>query len=112
MPIANCIITSKSEINSDGSSDLIALWANHSKKSPEHMTINIIRSVEQLGNKYAIMANLLLPSIWSNVDISSIQTGLAKALTQHYRLNKSEVHVITSLVGSGMVVEAGKELKW
>ena len=112
MPIANCIITSKCQNNSDSSSNLIELWANESKMSLEHMTINILTSNEQLGNKYTIMANLLLPSIWSSSDISSLQLGLAKALSLYFNVSSKEVFVATSIVKSGMVVEAGKEVKW
>jgi len=112
MPIANCIITSKCQSHSASSSNLIELWANESKISSEHMTINIITSNEQLGNKYAIMATLLLPSIWSKSDITSLQVGLAKALTVHYDAPLEDVFISTTIVNSGMVVESGKEVKW
>lgn len=112
MPIANCFITSKCQINSDSSSNLIELWAKESKMSSEHMTINIITSTEQLGNKYAIVATLLLPSIWSKPDITSLQLGLAKALTLHYDVALEDIFISTNIVKSGMVVESGKEVKW
>ena len=112
MPIANCIITSKYQKNSDNSSRLIELWASESKKPSEHMTINIITSNEQLGKQYHIMASLLLPSIWSGSDISSLQIGLAKALALHFNASLSEVFVATTIVNSGMVVEAGEQVEW
>lgn len=58
------------------------------------------------------MATLLLPSIWSNSDISSLQIGLAKALTLHFNVSLKEVFISTNMVNSGMVVESGKEVKW
>ena len=76
------------------------------------MTINIIKSNEQLGNKYTIMADLLLPSIWPSSDISSLQLGLAKALSLYFNVSLDEVFVATCLVKSGMIIEAGKEVKW
>lgn len=112
MPMANCIITSECQDRSAGSSNLIELWANVAKKPSEHMTVNIITSEEQLGNKYAIMATLLLPSIWSKPDITSLQTGLAEALRLYYDVSIEDVFVSTSIVNSGMVVESGKEVKW
>jgi len=112
MPIANCIVTPKCQKRSDSSINLIELWSSESKISSEHMTINIITSSEQLGNKYTIMVTLLLPSIWSNSDISSLQMGLAKALTLHYNVSLEEVFILTNMVNSGMVVESGKEIKW
>ena len=112
MPIANCIITPKCQKGSDVSGNLIDLWASESKKSSEKMTINILTSSEQLGQQYTIIANLLLPSIWSSSDISSLQLGLAKALSLSFDLSSKEVFVSTSIVESGMVVEAGKEVDW
>ena len=112
MPIANCIVTPKCQKRSSSTSNLIELWSNESKISSEHMTINVITSNEQLGNEYTIMATLLLPSIWSNSDISSLQIGLAKALTLHFNVSLKEVFISTNMVNSGMVVESGKEVKW
>jgi hypothetical protein len=112
MPIANCIVTPKCQNGSGGSGNLIELWSSESKISSEHMTINIITSNEQLGNKYTIMATLLLPSIWSNSNVSSLQIGLAKALASHFKVSLKEVFISTNIVNSGMVVESGKEVKW
>ena len=91
---------------------MIELWASESKKSPEHMTINIITSSQQLGNKYPIMANLMLPSIWSSSDISLLQIGLANALSLYFNVSLEEVFVSTSIVNSGMLIEAGEEVEW
>lgn len=109
MPIANCIVTSDCH---EGSSNLLERWANESDQSSEHMTINIVVSDRQLGNNYSVMATLFLPTMWSSSGISSLQTGLARALAQHYGLAQSDVHVITCLVNSGMVVESGREIHW
>jgi hypothetical protein len=109
MPIANCTIASE---NSSCSEDLIELWASESGISPEHMTINIVAGSGQVGKKYAAMANLLLPSLWSDSEISSLQLGLARALAQHYAIPVAEVHVVTTIVTSGKVVESGREVEW
>jgi len=58
------------------------------------------------------MANLSLPSMWSTSDISSLQVGLAEALSLYFGFAIDEVHVITNIVTSGMVVESGQEIKW
>ena len=68
------------------------------------MTINIITSTEQLGNKYSIMVTLLLSSIWSKPDVTLLQIGLAKALTLHYDVSLEDVFISTNIVNSGMVV--------
>ena len=109
MPIANCIITQEC---TDTSGNLIELWAKASGVSAEHMTINIVNRQEQLGRQYKIMANLMLPSIWSKSNISSLQLGLASALSTHYLVEIDEVQVITHIVTSGLVVESGKEINW
>ena len=112
MPIANCIITSKCRSSLDLSESLITIWSNESKISSEHMTVNVIESNAQYGNEYAVMANLLLPSMWSCNAISSLQIGLANALAQYFDVTLNSVHVTTSIINSGMVVEDGKEIKW
>ena len=94
------------------SGNLIDLWSQEAGVASEHMTINVIVSDEQLGNKYKIMANLALPTLWSTSDISSIQVGLAKALSKYFIVEINEVHVITNIVASGTVVESGKEIQW
>lgn len=109
MPIANCIVTSDCRPDSN---NLIDLWANESGQPAEHMTINIITGTKQFGNRYPVMATLWLPSIWSRSDISSLQLGLATALAKYFNLTSSEVHVITRIVKSGMVVEDGEEIQW
>ena len=109
MPIANCIVASGCQ---QGSSDLVELWANESGQPSEHMTVNIIFSHDQVGAKYGVMATLSLPSIWSDAGISQLQLGLAKALATHFDLSLSEVHVVTSVVTSGLVVEEGEEVHW
>jgi hypothetical protein len=88
------------------------MWANESGKSADHMTINVMPSSQQFGKKYAVMANLLLPSIWSLEDISLLQVGLAKALAVNFGVALSTVHIVTSVIGSGLVVEDGKEIQW
>ncbi len=109
MPIANCIVTSECKA---GSGDLIEMWAGESGQSCEHMTINIVTSKQQLGKKYNVMATLYLPSLWPDSSISSLQIGLAKALSQYFSLPLSEIFIITNIVESGKVVAAGQEERW
>lgn len=112
MPIAHCMVAETYLKKVDGAYNLIELWAIESSKSSEHMTINIISNTEQHGKNYGIMANLLLPSVWSNKEISLLQMGLAKALSTYFKAPISDVHVVTTQVNSGMVIENGKEQKW
>lgn len=109
MPIANCFVAPDCP---QGSGNIIEFWAKESAQSSEHMTVNFIPSNQQLGDQYFVMATLLLPSMWSSSNISSIQTGLSKALAQYFNIAVDQVHVVTSIINSGMVVEAGQEIKW
>jgi len=109
MPIVNCVVNSNCPV---GNGDLIKMWAAESGQSSEHMTINIIKSIQQFGQEYTVMANLQLPSLWSDKDISQIQVGLANALAKYFDLNLNQVHIISNIVDSGLVVENGKELNW
>ncbi len=109
MPIANCVVTQSCKL---GSADLIEVWSRESGISSEHMTLNIISCEQQFGNAYAVMASLYLPSMWPSNKISAIQTGLAQALAECFELPLSDVHVITNIVSSGLVVERGQEVSW
>lgn len=109
MPIANCIISSECQ---QSSNDLVKMWAAESGQSAEHMTVNIIISKEQIGKKYGVVATLFLPSVWSDSDISSLQTSLAKVLANHFSLPLRQVLVISNIVNSGMVVENGQIVCW
>jgi len=109
MPIANCFV---SQNCSENSGDLIKIWADESGQSSEHMTINIISTKEQRGHQYSVMANLLLPSMWSKVHISSLQVGLAKALAEYFSIAIEQVHVVTNIIESSLVVENGQEITW
>ena len=109
MPIANCIITPDCVA---GTIDLIEVWANESGQSPEYMAINIMNSNDQFGYNYKVMANLYLPSLWSGPNASALQMGLAKVLSKYFKQAIDQVHIVTTIVESGMVVEAGQEQKW
>ncbi len=112
MPIANCIVSPQCFKRQEGSKKLIELWSKESGISSEHMTINIVTNAEQHGKRYEIMVNLFLPSLWSEYNISLLQTGLAKALSSHFNVTVNEIHIVTSLIHSGMAVEAGNQVEW
>lgn len=76
------------------------------------MTVNIITSQQQYGKAYAVMAHLLLPTAWSPAAVCALQTGLARALSISFALPARQVHVITTRVDSGLVVEDGQVQPW
>lgn len=109
MPIVNCIIAPNCP---EGSGDLIEFWSTESGHSSEHMTINVIESSRQMGKEYLVMATLSLPSMWSDSDVSSLQMGLSKAIGSFFSIANEQIHIVTHVINSGMVVEAGKEITW
>jgi hypothetical protein len=109
MPVANCIVSPDKR---SGAGDLIKLWSRESGISSENMTINIIVADRQFGRSYSVMADLLLPSMWSGQSISALQTGLTRALAHYFLLDLQEVLVATRIIPSGRVVENGEEVTW
>jgi len=109
MPIAQCFVTS--DLIGNGG-DLIELWSSTSGISKEHMTINLIAVQQQFGVRYPIMAQLQLPDIWSREQSQALQEGLSKALADFFQQPLSAIHLITSQVATGMVVEDGKTIHW
>lgn len=114
MPIANCFISPDCNSIPGRSQYLIRLWADYSgiPQVASEMTINLILSKEQKGKKYMAMAFLVLPSIWSKDDVSALQLGLSRALSEYYSISTDKVFIATSVVNSGLVVENGHEITW
>jgi hypothetical protein len=112
MPIANCYILSSLDTISVDESELISLWASKSNISSDEMTVNLIEVNKQVGKKYSVVAQLLLPSMWSRPKVSSLQTSLANAFSQCYKVPLEQVIVTTNIVESGLVVESGREVNW
>jgi hypothetical protein len=54
----------------------------------------------------------MLPSHWSKENISKLQLGLAKALSKCLRVSIKQVHIVTNIIDSGLVVENGEETTW
>ncbi len=109
MPIANCIITKPC---TESDSNLVELWAKEANIAQEHITINIIEAKKQLGNQYAIMSTLLLPSMWAKEQISLIQLALANSLAKYYNLDLIDIHIVTRIIESSLVLENGEVLHW
>jgi hypothetical protein len=114
MPIANCIINPELSAHTDLSdqTDIISIWSKQSGVAIEHMTINFVSSIAQLGKQYQVMATLQLPSIWSQEKISILQLGLATTLSKCFSIPSEQVHVVTSVIDSGLVVENGEQITW
>ena len=111
MPIANCFVTDELPPQSEIEA-LTNLWSDEAELGAEHMTINVIAGTQQSGALYRVMAFLYLPSLWSSQQVRRLQEGLAKALCRGFAVTPAEVHVITSILEPGYVVEAGETQVW
>ncbi|WP_146171277.1 hypothetical protein [Saccharospirillum sp. MSK14-1] len=70
--------------------------------------MNIITAQQQCGKSYPIIATLCLPSVWSTALVDQLQVGLAQALAVYFDQSLSDILVMTQIVQSGHVVEAGQ----
>jgi len=113
MPIANCYLDPLvlSSINSNKGA-LIDTWAVESGIKADQMTINIIAYSEQAGRQYQAIANLYLPSLWSEENVSSIQVGLARSIAAVGGVTPDKIMVMTQIIASGHVVENGGVVTW
>ena len=109
MPIANCFVASPTDHLA--AHTVVAAWSDRSGIDADEMTVNLVQ-VEQGGKRYAVMAWLYLPSLWSEEDLVALTEGLAAALADVFRVQSSAIQVVTSIVESGLVVEAGETLHW
>ncbi len=112
MPIANCLVNRVIYENVECDRSIVDMWASRSGVQPDAMTVNFMELLEQHGCSYDVMANLYLPSLWSDVEIDRLQVSLADALAEYFKVDHGKVHVITHVVSSGRVVEDGQLVKW
>ena len=108
MPIANCFLAPDEEPDVQA---IVAAWSQRSGIAADEMTVNVLRA-KQGGKGYGVMAWLYLPSLWSKEDVVALGEGLAAALADVVHVHASEAQVVTSIVTSGLVVEAGETLRW
>jgi hypothetical protein len=111
MPIVNCFV-GEDVLGGADLEELVPLWAEESGVGAEQMTINVVSPSIQVGAGYQVMAFLFLPSLWSSEDVRRLQLGLASALRRAFAVPAAEVHVLTSIVESGHVVEDGEIVDW
>jgi DNA-binding Xre family transcriptional regulator len=87
-------------------------WAEIIGVSEQDICINIINDYQQLGQKYSVLINLYLPSLWNKGEVKKIQLGLLKVITKYLNINVSDIFILTSKIESENVVEKGEIIKW
>ncbi|MCM5506982.1 MULTISPECIES: hypothetical protein [Vibrio] len=111
MPIAHCTISPDLVFKVE-TGEVMERWGSLSEQPTTDMTINFVRANRQEGRPYLIIANLFLPSVWSEKSVSALQLGLAKALSESFSVESQNVLVMTTILSSGFVVENGREVTW
>lgn len=111
MPILH-LYTSNISPTKEQFDTLVVEWANEIAVNIKDISIILIETKIQAGNKYKIIANLYLPSLWNAEDISHIQLSLSRLITRQLNLTSKDVFIMTSTIQSGNVVENGKTIKW
>jgi hypothetical protein len=109
MPIANCLFTSEGA--TPHPETIVTAWSDRSGTDSVEMTVNVVQA-RQGGRRYAVMAWIYLPSLWSEEEVILLSEGLAAALADLAHVELSSVKVLTSILTSGSVVEAGTTLRW
>ena len=111
MPIAYCFVKDKPSIRSH-LQKLASDWATEAGVDPKNITINLVTTEHRVGNPYAVMINLYLPTAWSEEDVQRIQVSLLKVVMNHLQVEAKEIFIMTSLIQSGHVVENGRVVRW
>ena len=109
MPIAICFTTLA--VSQDRADKIVRAWARDSGIPSDEMTLNVM-SGTQGGKRYAAMAWLYLPTLWSAGDAESLTIGLARSLTGVLDLPSDQVLVVRTGVETGSVVEDGMITRW
>lgn len=111
MPIANCLCK-KDNITKEKSENIVSEWAEIAEVDIKDICLNFIHNYSQFGQQYSVLANLYLPSLWSEDGIKKVQLGLLQTLAKHLELREDEIFIMTSIINSSHVIENGNVVEW
>ena len=111
MPVANCFIKERN-VSQEEMQKLTTKWSDDIGVNLQDVCLTFVPNCMQAGQRYEIMVNLYLPSLWTKEDIKRIPKSLHQNLCDHFEVSASEVFIITSIVQSGHVVENGQIVEW
>ncbi|USD42957.1 hypothetical protein J4N42_20330 [Vibrio sp. SCSIO 43135] len=112
MPIAHCTVSPSVELFDCNLSGFTRRWAELAGTNADEMTINFVQAEAQSGKPYAVVAQLILPSLWSTSSVKAIQLALSNTLSETLGVSVDHIIVVTSVIESGLVVESGKVVEW
>lgn len=110
MPIANCFI--KNKMNFSNIDSLLKTLSDKLTLSISDITINFIRSSEQVGRSYDLMIFLYLPTLWKQEDVERVELTFVNTFSDHFKLSSNNIFLITTMVQSGHVVDNNKIQRW
>lgn len=111
MPLATCVLSPHLK-RFESNENIIELWGKYSGQPSNEMTLTFTQGGPQFGRAYAIIANLSLPSLWSDAAIRKLQLGLSQTLAEYFNVGDDQIIICTTVLKSGLVIEAGKVLEW
>ena len=111
MPIANCFIKD-TPVDQLELQDLAEKWASEVNVDVKDICLTFSPHCVQGGQQYKVLVNLYLPSLWSDDQVKNIQKSLLGLLMDFLEVTASEVFIMTSIIGSGHVVENGEIVEW
>ncbi len=111
MPIAVCYLRNKKPIK-DELDALAKKWADKINVHIRDISLTAISDFVQAGEQYSAMIHLFLPSLWPEDDIGNIQRTLCEVFREYLNADASEIFILTSIIGSGHVLENGEVAQW
>jgi hypothetical protein len=112
MPIATLIVREDAPELAVPLSAVVDRWSAASGVTADYMTVNMLPRARQAGARYAVMAFLYLPTLWSAGKVDTLQLSLAQALAECFTVAPDSVQVVTTMVESGHAIEDGRIQTW
>ncbi len=111
MPFAVCYLD-KEKLKGADFETLVSEWARTIEVSEEDITLNLVTNRAQFGSRFPVVANLYLPSLWSEDQVQIIQETLSSLVEKYLDVESDEIFIMTSIVLSGHVYSNGKAERW
>ncbi len=112
MPIAICTLSRQVPVPLDSERDVTKLWREAAGLDCQEMTVMVTQSAAVYGNIYDVIAQLHLPSVWSEANQILLQESLASALSSWLSLSPNRIFILTTILPAGRVVEGGETQRW
>lgn len=96
----------------DRFANAVDAWANAARVDAKHLTLQVQAISLQVGRRYAAIATVALPTLWSPPKTQAILLGLSQTLCQTLAVDAKEVLVFAQPLASGTIVDEGDVVEW